>query len=81
MFVLGELALYFGADSQRGRIRSQTLRKIPLQLLQLSKELVVVRVRHCRTIENVILVRCAGENDPQFRGAVKLRPLGLLLRL
>ena len=79
--MLRKLALHFGANSQSGRIRRLTLRKILLQLLQLAKELVVIGVRHRRTIENVVLVRCAGEDYPQLGGAAKLRSLGYPRRL
>jgi len=45
MLVLDELALWLGTDSERRRVRSYTLWEIPLQLLELAKELVVFRVR------------------------------------
>src|SRR6266516_3853983 len=72
MFVLGELALRLGADAHCRRIGRQAFRKIPLQLLQLAKELIVLGVRHRRTIEDVVLVGCAGQNYPQLGGAAML---------
>jgi hypothetical protein len=56
VLVLGQLALYVGTDTERRGIRAPALRKGPLQLLQLSKELVVLGVRECRIIENVVFV-------------------------
>ncbi len=78
MLVLGELALRLGTDTQSRRIRSEAFRKSPLQLLQLSKELVVLCVRHRRTVENVVLVGCAGEESPQLPRAAKPGLVGLL---
>lgn len=74
MFVLGELALWLGADSQGGRIGREKLREIPFDFLELAKQLVVFSVRDCRTVENVVFVRCAGQMNPQLLG-----PLTLLL--
>ena len=76
MLVFGELALDLGANSQRGRVGGEALRKILLELLQLAKEPVVFRVRHRRTIQDVVLAGRAGEDYPQLAGAAKLRPLG-----
>ena len=76
--MLGELALGLGADPQSGRIRSAAFRKILLQLLELTKELVVLGVRDRRTIQNVVLVGGAGEEAAQLAGAPKLRLFGLL---
>lgn len=81
MLVLRELTLDFGADAEGRRVRAQTLREIPLQLLQLAKELVVVDVRQRRTIENVVFVGCAIEDYAQLGGAAKLWPLGRLRTL
>ncbi len=72
MLVLGELALGFRADSKGGRIGSETVRKILLELLELPKEAVVLSVRNGRTVENVVLVRCAGEQAAQLRGPAML---------
>ena len=76
--MLGKLALRLGADAQCRRIRGEALRKILLQLLQLAKKLIVLRVRYCRTIENVVLVGCAGQNYPQLGGAAMLLLPGFL---
>jgi hypothetical protein len=81
VLVFGELALDFGADAECGRVGRQALRELLLEILQLAKELVVGRVRHCRTVEDVVFVRGAGEDHPQFGGAAKLRLLGLPRRL
>jgi hypothetical protein len=56
VLVLGELALWLGANPERGRIRSYALGKILLDLLQLPKELVVRRIGYGGTIEDVVLV-------------------------
>jgi len=72
MFVLGELALYLGADSESGRIRSQTLRKILLDLLELAKQPVVFSVRNGGTVEDVVFVGRAREKCAQLRGATML---------
>ena len=73
--MFGKLALRLCSDAQRWRVGCEALRKTPLQLLQFAKELIVLRVRHRRTVEDVILLRCAGENDPQLGGATMvLRP-------
>jgi hypothetical protein len=63
VFVLGELALWLGTDSKRGRIRSEAVGEIPLELLQLPEEAVVLGVRNRRTVENVVLVRRADEQS------------------
>jgi hypothetical protein len=76
--MLGELALGLGADPQSRRIRREAFGKILLQLLQLAKELVVFGVRDRRTVQNVVLVGCAGEEPAQLAGALKLRLFGLL---
>ena len=81
MLVLGELTLRLGTDAKCRRIRRYTLRKNPFQLLELAKELVVFRVRQRRTIEDIVLVRCPGEQDAQLGGAAKLRLLGRLTKL
>jgi hypothetical protein len=85
VLVLGELALNLGANAQRWGIRTETFRKLPLQLLKLSKQLVVLGVRNRRTVENVVLVGRAGEQIAQLRGALKpgladLRPDSVALR-
>ena len=72
MRVLRELALGFGADSKGGRIGSEKIRKILLELLELAKEAVVLGVRNGRTVENVVLVGCAGEQDAQLGGSAML---------
>src|SRR6266516_8028669 len=73
--MFGKLALRLCSDAQGWRIGCEALRKVSLQLLQFAKELIVLRVRHRRTVEDVILVGCAGENDPQLGGATMvLRP-------
>jgi hypothetical protein len=72
VLVLGELALWLGADSKGRGIRSDTVRKLPLELLELPKEAVVLGVRNCRTVEDVVLVGCAGEEDAQLRGSAML---------
>src|SRR6266852_9900404 len=80
MLVLSELALGLGADPQSRRIRREAFRKILLQLLELAKELVVFGVRDRRTIQNVVVVGCAGEEAAQLAGATKLGLFGLLPR-
>jgi hypothetical protein len=85
MLVLGELALNFGTNAESWGIRTETFRKRPLQLLKLSKQLVVLGVRDRWTVENVVLVGRAGEQIAQLRGALKpgladLRPGSLALR-
>jgi hypothetical protein len=72
VLVLGELALRLGADSKSGRIRSATVRKSSLELLELPEETVVFRVLNGRTIEDVVLVRRAGEEAPQLGGPAML---------
>jgi len=72
VLVLGELALRLGADSKSGRIRSATVRKTSLELLELPEETVVFRVLNGRTIEDVVLVRRAAEEDPQLGGPAML---------
>lgn len=79
--MLRELALWLGPDSESGGIRCDALREILLQLLELSKEPVIFRVGYRRPIEDVVLVRCAGEYNPQLRGATKLKLLGPMRRL
>jgi hypothetical protein len=56
VLVLGELGLDFGTDSPRWRIGGDGLREIPLDLLELAKQLVVFGVRDRRTVKNVVLV-------------------------
>jgi hypothetical protein len=56
MGVLRELALWLGADSESGRIRSAALRETLFDLLELSEKSVVLGVRKCRAIEDVVLV-------------------------
>ena len=72
VLVLGKLALRLGTDSKSGRIGSQTVRKIPLELLELPEEAVVLRVRNRRTVEDVVLVRRAGKQAAQLGGAAML---------
>jgi hypothetical protein len=72
VFVLGELALRLGADSKSGRIRSATLREISLEVLELPEETVVFRVRKGRTVQDVVIVRGPGEQDPQLGGPAML---------
>jgi len=79
--MLGELALRLGADSERRRVRGDTLRKIPFDLLELAKQLVVFGVRHGRTVQDVVLVRSAGEVNAQLRRAAMLLLAGLPRRL
>jgi hypothetical protein len=70
--VLCELALRLGANPERWRIRSEAVREETLDLLQLSKKPVVLRVRNRRTIEDVVLVGRARENSAQLGGAAML---------
>lgn len=72
MLVFGELALWLGADSQRGRVGGKALREIPLYVLKLAEQLVVFSVRDCRTVENVVLVRGAGQQGAKLRGPAML---------
>jgi hypothetical protein len=72
MLVLRELTLYLCANSQSGRIGSQALREISLDLLQFAKELVVVGVRNGRAIEDVVFVGRAREKRTQLGGAAML---------
>jgi hypothetical protein len=72
--MLGELALGLGTDSQRWRIGSDALREMPLDFLELAKQLVVFCVRDRWTVENVVLVRGAGQETAKL-----LRPPKLLL--
>ena len=78
MLVLGELALGLGTDSLGRRIGSQTVRKIPLELLELPEETVVFGVGNGRAVEDVVLVRRAGEQDPQLGGPTIMLLLGTL---
>ncbi len=77
MLVLGELALRLGADSERGRVRGEALRKMSFDLLELAKELVVFGVREGRTVQDVVLVRSASEENAQLRRAAMLLLAGL----
>ena len=70
--MLGELALGLRTDSLGRRVGSQTVRKISLELLELPEEAVVFGVRNSRTVEDVVLVRRAGEQDPQLGGPAML---------
>lgn len=81
MLVLGELALGLGTDAQGWRIRSDTIRKVSLELLELPKKNVVLRVRDGRTVENVVFVGCPGEQDAQLRRALIFLPRRLARRL
>jgi hypothetical protein len=72
VLVLGELALRLGADSKSGRIRSATLREISLEFLELPEETVVFRVRKGRTVQDVVLVGRASEQDSQLGGPAML---------
>jgi len=60
VLMLGELALGLGADSEGRRVGGEALRKIPFDLLELAKQLVVFGVRDSRTVQDVVLVRSAG---------------------
>ena len=79
--MLGELALRLGADSERRRVRGDTLRKIPFDLLELAKQLVVFGVQYSRTVQDVVLVRSAGQMNAQLRRAAMLLLAGLPRRL
>jgi len=79
--VPGELALDLGADAEGGRILSEALGEIPLQILELPEKPVVLGVRQSRAVENVVLVRGAIEDDAQLGRATKLRLSERLLRL
>jgi hypothetical protein len=85
MGVLRELALRLSADSERRRIRSAALRKKLFDLLKLSEKSVVLGVRKCGSIEDVVLVGSARENDAQLASATMLllggRPCWLGQRL
>jgi hypothetical protein len=78
MFVFRELALRLGTDATRGRIRCDAIRKIPLDLLQLSEEPIVFCVRESGTIEDVVFVRCARQQRAQLRGTTIVLLAGLL---
>jgi hypothetical protein len=56
VLVLCELALGLGTDAPRRRIRTAAFGEAPLQVLQLSKELVVLDIRQRRTIEDVVFM-------------------------
>jgi len=75
VFVLGKLALWLSTYSKRGRIGTETLRKASLELLELAEESVVLGVRNRRTVEDVVLVGSAREQNAQLGG-----PLMFLLR-
>lgn len=79
--MLGELALGLGADSERRRVGGEALRKIPFDLLELAKQLVVFGVRDSRTVQDVVLVRSAGEVNAQIRRSAMLLLAGLPRRL
>jgi hypothetical protein len=81
VLVLGELALGLGAYSKGRRIGTQAVRKIPLELLELAKEAVVLGVRNRRTVEDVVLVGGAVEQNAQLRGAAMRLPAALAWRL
>jgi hypothetical protein len=81
VFVFAELALGLGADSQGGRVGGEAFREIPLDLLELAEQLVVFGVRDCRTVENVVLVRSAGQAGTQLRRAAMLLLAGFPRRL
>jgi hypothetical protein len=72
--VLGELALGLGADAPRRRVGGQALRELFLDVLELAKQLVVLRVRDGRTVEIVVVVGCAGEELAELRGATTRLP-------
>lgn len=79
--VLGELALWLGADSERRRIRRAALGENLFDLLQLSEEPVVLGVRERGPIEYVVFVGSARENYAQLESAATLLLCGLLRRL
>jgi hypothetical protein len=81
VLVLGELALGLGTDSQRGRVGSDALREIRLDVLELAEQLVVFGVRNCRTVENVVFVRSAGQAGAKLRRATMLLLAGFPRRL
>ena len=54
--MLGQRALWLGADALRGRVRGAQLRMLGLELLQLAKEAVVFDVGERRAVEHVVLV-------------------------
>ena len=70
--MLGELALRLGADSEGRRVGGEALREIPFDLLELAKQLVVFGVRNSRTVQDVVLVRSAGQVNAQIRRAAML---------
>ena len=81
MLVFRQLTLDFGADAETRRVGRQALRKTSLEILELAKQAIVFRIRQRRTVENVVLVGCAIEDDAQLRGATKLWLAGFLRRL
>ncbi len=81
MLVLGELALGLCANSEGWRVGGKELRKIPFDLLELAKQLVVFGVRDCRTVKDVVLVRSAGQANAKLRRAVTLLLAGFPRRL
>jgi hypothetical protein len=72
VLVLGELALRLGADSKSWRIGSATVREISLELLELSEQTVVFGVRKGRTVQDVVLVGGASEQEPKLGGSAML---------
>ena len=79
--MLGELALRLGADSERRRVGGEALRKLAFDLLELAKQLVVFSVRDSRTVQDIVLVRSAGQVNAQLRRAAMLLLAGLPRRL
>jgi hypothetical protein len=79
--VLGELALWLGADSERRRVGSEDLRELPFDLLELAKQLVVFGIRDGRTVKDVVLVRSASQANAQLRRALTLLLAGFRRRL
>ena len=79
--MLGELALGLGANSECRRVGGEELRELLLDHLELAKQLVVLGVRDGRTVEDVVIVRSAGQPNAQFRRAVTLLLAGFPRRL
>jgi hypothetical protein len=72
VLMLGELALRLGADSKSWRIRCATFREISFELLELPEETIVFCVRKGRTVQDIVLVGRASEQDPKLGGPAML---------
>jgi hypothetical protein len=78
--MLGQLTLGLSTHSKCGRIRSQKLREVSLELLELAEQAVVLGVGDRRTVEVVVLVRRACEQNAQLRGAAMRLLVALVWR-